>query len=108
MTGINFPGPLADPNAPVWNMLAGAGIDLDLVTVDPAGDWGVISGSKRIAFGGATTETGDTAPGWDWATYELTDGEDETAEQGHAATDEELTDVIKAAIAWPADKPPQS
>jgi hypothetical protein len=88
-----------DPNTPVWDMLADAGIDLDDVTVTPAGEWNVISDDRRIAFGDATTETGDTAEGWDWTTYELIDGAWEFAGQDYAETDEQLLHAIKAAVA---------
>ena len=90
---------LNDPEAPVWNMLADAGIDSDLVTVTPAGEWNVISDDTRLAFGEAATETGDAADGWDWAKYELTDGEWEFVTQDYAQTDEELLRAIKTAIA---------
>ena len=89
---------LYDPKTPVWDMLADADIDLDLVTVTPAGEWNVISDDTRVVFGDATTETGDAAEGWDWTKYELIDGEWEFATQDYAETDEELLDAIKAAI----------
>jgi hypothetical protein len=89
---------LNDPKTPVWDMLADADIDLDLVTVTPMGEWNVISDDTRVVFGDATTETGDAAKGWDWTTYELVDGEWEFASQDYAETDEELLRAIKAAI----------
>ena len=90
---------LNDPKTPVWDMLADAGIDLDLVTVTPTGEWNVISDDTRVAFGEATTETGDAAQGWDWTKYELIDGEWEFAGQDYAETDEELLAAIKSAVA---------
>ena len=89
---------LNDPKTPVWDMLADAGIDLDLVTVTPTGEWNVISDDTRFVFGEATTGTGDAAEGWDWTKYELIDGEWEFASQDYAETDEALLHAIEAAI----------
>ncbi len=95
---MDIRGTLNDPNTPVWDMLADAGIDLDLVTVTPAGEWDVISDDTRVAFGEATTETGDAAEGWDWTKYELIDGAWEFVTQDYAETDEALLGAVKAAI----------
>ena len=89
---------LNDPKTPVWDMLADAGIDLELVTVTPADEWNVITDDTRVVFGEATTETGDAAQGWDWTKYELIDGVWEFATQDYAETDEELLRAINAAI----------
>ncbi len=87
---------LNDPNTPVWEMLAVGGIDLDLVNASPDGTWDLISGGIRIAFGEATTETGDAAEGWDWAEYTRIDGEWELGGQDYAATDEAMMSVLAA------------
>jgi hypothetical protein len=89
---------LNDPKTPVWDMLADAGIDLDLVTVTAAGEWNVIGGDTRVVFDDARTETGGAAEGWDWTKYELIDGEWEFSTQAYAETDAELMRAIKAAI----------
>lgn len=89
---------LNDPNTPVWDMLADGGIDLGLVTVRPDGEWNLIDDDTRIAFGEATTETGDAAQGWDWTKYELIDGEWEFGTQDYAETDEALLDVLRSVV----------
>ena len=85
---------LNDPNTPVWDMLADGGIDLDSVGVSPDGVWVLICGEGHVAFGPATTETGEAAEGWSWTRYER--DEDITA-QDWAATDKALLAVLRAA-----------
>lgn len=81
-------------NDPFWTKMAKAGIDLDLVSTDPAGDWELISGDTRIAFGDATNETGDAAEGWDWTEYERIDGEWEFSRNDYAGTDEAMVGIL--------------
>lgn len=90
---------LNDPNTPVWDMLADGGIDLDLISVTPTAEWNLIDDDVRVAFGEATTETGNAANGWDWTKYELIDGAWEFASQDYAETDEELLRALKSATA---------
>lgn len=91
---------LARANTPVWDMLAEAGIDLDLVSVDAGGTWNLLTGSARVAFGPAETETGDAAEGWDWTWYGRDEnGAESVADQGYAETDESLLGELRFAIA---------
>ena len=87
---------LNDPNTPVWDMLADGDIDLDNVGVNPDGTWVLIRDEGYIAFGPATTETGDAAEGWDWTRYGDNDGENIEA-QDWAPTDEALLEVLRSA-----------
>lgn len=83
-------------NAHIWRMLAAAGFDMDLVSVDPTGeDWDLTTGDTRIAFGPATTETGEQADGWDWTRYVRDDSEWTDAGTDWAATDEALIEVLR-------------
>jgi hypothetical protein len=84
---------MADPNTPVWDMLADGGIDLDSVGVNPDGVWILISGDSHLAFGPATTETGEAAEGWDWTRY---DGEGKIMAQDWAPADEALLTILRS------------
>lgn len=88
---------------PVWALLGDAGIDLDLVSVDPAGDWELVSGDTRVCFGySESTEPDVPSTGWDWTRYIRNDEDTETWDavaQDWAETDEALISVLKATIA---------
>jgi hypothetical protein len=87
--------------------MSDAGIDINLVNMQPTPDGGdeyvLISGDTKIAFGPATTEQGNPAIGWDIATYERETDDagdywNQTA-QDHARTAAEALQLIAAAVA---------
>lgn len=87
---------MPDLNRPVWNMLAAGGIGLDRVSVAPAGVWTLASDDDTyVAFGPATTETGETAEGWDWTRYARNDDGEVIEAQDWAPDDAALLDVLR-------------
>lgn len=90
-----------------WDMMSNAGIDVELVNLQPTPDGGdeyiLISGDTKVAFGPATTEQGNPATGWDIATYEPeSDGEGiywHQTNQDHAPTAAQALELVAATVA---------
>jgi hypothetical protein len=90
-----------------WGMISNAGIDIELVDLQPTPDGGdeyiFISDDTKVAFGPATTEQGNPAIGWDIATYESESyGEGiywHQTNQDHAPTAAQALELVAAAVA---------